>query len=258
MSRLPLIGVTACTKQIGLHVYHATYDKYLRAVATAAKGLPLIIPSMADELGTSDILDALDGIVFTGSPSNVEPFHYSGPASAPGTAHDPARDALTLPLLRAAVATGVPIFGICRGFQEMNVAFGGSLHQKVHEVGTFIDHREDDTQSVDIQYGPAHVVRIQPDGILAGLGLPAVIDVNSIHSQGIERLAPGLRAEAVAPDGLIEAVSVSEGKAFALGVQWHPEWEVSSNPYYLAIFQAFGDACRARATQRDADASNNA
>ncbi|MGD8219165.1 gamma-glutamyl-gamma-aminobutyrate hydrolase family protein [Pseudomonas thivervalensis] len=258
MSRLPLIGVTTCSRQIGLHAYHTSGDKYSRAVATAAKGLPVLVPSLADLFQPSDILDALDGILFTGSPSNVEPFHYQGPASAPGTAHDPARDATTLPLIRAAVEAGIPVLGICRGFQEMNVAFGGSLHQNVHEVGTFIDHREDETQAVEVQYGPAHAVHIQPGGVLAGVGLPQSIEVNSIHSQGIERLAPGLRAEAVAPDGLIEAVSVPEGKAFALGVQWHPEWEVSSNPYYLAIFQAFGDACRARATQRDADASNNA
>lgn len=258
MSRLPLIGITTCSRQIGLHAYHTTGDKYARAVATAAKGLPVLIASLADLFSPSDILDALDGILFTGSPSNVEPFHYQGPASAPGTAHDPARDAITLPLIRAAVDAGVPVLGICRGFQEMNVAFGGSLHQKVHEVGTFIDHREDDTQPVEVQYGPAHAVHVQPGGILASLGLPSQIEVNSIHSQGIERLASGLRAEALAPDGLIEAVSAVQGKAFALGVQWHPEWAVGSNPHYLAIFQAFGDACRARATQRDADASNNA
>ncbi|WLG96095.1 gamma-glutamyl-gamma-aminobutyrate hydrolase family protein [Pseudomonas sp. FP198] len=258
MSRLPLIGITTCSRQIGLHAYHTTGDKYARAVATAAKGLPVLIPSLADLFSPSDILDALDGILFTGSPSNVEPFHYQGPASAPGTAHDPARDAITLPLICAAVDAGVPVLGICRGFQEMNVAFGGSLHQKVHEVGTFIDHREDDTQPVEVQYGPAHAVHVQPGGILAALGLPSQIEVNSIHSQGIERLASGLRAEALAPDGLIEAVSAVQGKAFALGVQWHPEWAVGSNLHYLAIFQAFGDACRARATQRDADASNNA
>ena len=258
MSRLPLIGITTCSRQIGLHAYHTTGDKYARAVATAAKGLPVLIPSLADLFSPSDILDALDGILFTGSPSNVEPFHYQGPASAPGTAHDPARDAIALPLIRAAVDAGVPVLGICRGFQEMNVAFGGSLHQKVHEVGTFIDHREDDTQPVEVQYGPAHAVHVEPGGILAALGLPPQIEVNSIHSQGIERLASGLRAEALAPDGLIEAVSAVQGKAFALGVQWHPEWAVGSNPHYLAIFQAFGDACRARATQRDADASNNA
>ncbi|KZN17596.1 MULTISPECIES: gamma-glutamyl-gamma-aminobutyrate hydrolase family protein [Pseudomonas] len=258
MSRLPLIGVTACSKQIGLHAYHISGDKYVRAVASAAKGLPLILPSLADLLAPSEILDALDGILFTGSPSNIEPFHYNGPASAPGTAHDSARDATTLPLIRAAVEAGVPVLGICRGFQEMNVAFGGSLHQKVHEAGPFMDHREDDSLPLDGQYAPSHPVHVQPGGVLAGLGLASEIQVNSIHGQGIERLAPGLRVEAVAPDGLIEAVSVIEGKAFALGVQWHPEWQVSLNPDYLAIFQAFGDACRKYALQRDADASNNA
>ncbi|MGF6328130.1 putative glutamine amidotransferase [Pseudomonas sp. BS3782 TE3695] len=258
MSRLPLIGVTACSKQIGLHAYHISGDKYVRAVASAAKGLPLILPSLADLLTSSDILDALDGILFTGSPSNIEPFHYNGPVSAPGTAHDSARDATTLPLIRAAVEAGVPVLGICRGFQEMNVAFGGSLHQKVHEAGPFMDHREDDSLPLEGQYAPSHPVHVQPDGVLARLGLKSEIQVNSIHGQGIERLAPGLRVEAVAPDGLIEAVSVIEGKAFALGVQWHPEWQVSLNPDYLAIFQAFGDACRKHALQRDADASNNA
>jgi putative glutamine amidotransferase len=258
MSRLPLIGVTACSKQIGLHAYHISGDKYVRAVASAAKGLPLILPSLADLQTSSDILDALDGILFTGSPSNIEPFHYNGPASAPGTAHDSARDATTLPLIRAAVEAGIPVLGICRGFQEMNVAFGGSLHQNVHEAGPFMDHREDDSLPLEGQYAPSHPVHVQAGGVLAGLGLASEIQVNSIHGQGIERLAPGLRVEAVAPDGLIEAVSVIEGKAFALGVQWHPEWQVSSNPDYLAIFQAFGDACRKHAQQRDADASNNA
>ncbi|VVO29444.1 gamma-glutamyl-gamma-aminobutyrate hydrolase family protein [Pseudomonas fluorescens] len=263
MSRLPLIGVTACSRQIGLHAYHISGDKYVRAVASAAKGLPVILPSLADLLDPSDILDGLDGILFTGSPSNIEPFHYSGPASAPGTAHDSARDATTLPLIRAAVEAGIPVLGICRGFQEMNVAFGGSLHQKVHEAGPFMDHREDDSLPLEGQYAPRHPVHIQPGGVLAGLGLASEIQVNSIHGQGVERLAPGLRVEALAPDGLIEAISVgaepvNSGRGFALGVQWHPEWQVSSNPDYLAIFQAFGDACRKHALQRDADASNNA
>jgi putative glutamine amidotransferase len=258
MSRLPLIGVTACSKQVGLHAYHISGDKYVRAVAVAAKGLPLIIPSLAELLNPTDILDGLDGILFTGSPSNVEPVHYNGPASAPGTPHDPERDRTTLALIRAAVAAGVPVLGICRGFQEMNVAFGGSLHQQVHEVGTFMDHREDGNEPLQVQYGPSHPMHIQPGGVLAGLGLPSEIAVNSIHGQGVERLAPGLRVEALAPDGLIEAISVEGGKAFALGVQWHPEWQVTANPHYLAIFQAFGDACRKRALQRDADASTNA
>lgn len=258
MSRLPLIGVTACTRQIGLHSYHISSDKYVRAVAVAAKGLPLILPSLAELLDPAALLASLDGLLFTGSSSNVEPYHYSGPSSAPGTAHDPERDRTTLPLIRAAVAAGLPVLGICRGFQEMNVALGGSLHQRVHEVGTFMDHREPDNEPVEVQYAPSHTMHIQPGGVLAGLGLPSEIQVNSIHGQGVERLAPGLRVEALAPDGLIEAISVKAGLGFALGVQWHPEWQVTSNPHYLAIFQAFGDACRKRAIQRDADASKSA
>jgi putative glutamine amidotransferase len=264
MSRLPLIGVTACTQQIGSHGYHISGDKYARAVAVAAQGLPLILPSLGELIAPADILSAVDGLLFTGSPSNVEPYHYHGFASAPGTAHDPARDATTLPLIRAAVAAGVPVLGICRGFQELNVAFGGTLHQQVHETGTFMDHREPDNEPVEIQYAPSHSMHIHPGGVLAGLGFAEEIRVNSIHGQGIERLAPGLRIEATAPDGLIEAISVPAGApfasagAFALGVQWHPEWHVTCNPDYLSIFQAFGDACRKRATQRDANASKNA
>ncbi|PYC09956.1 gamma-glutamyl-gamma-aminobutyrate hydrolase [Pseudomonas protegens] len=260
MSRLPLIGITACSRQIGLHAYHISGDEYVQAVASAAQGVPVILPSMAQLLSPSDILDGLDGILFTGSPSNIEPFHYQGPASAPDTAHDSARDAATLPLLNAAVEAGVPVLGICRGFQEMNVALGGSLHQNVHDVQPFMDHRHDDEpgQPLDAWYAPAHDLHVQAGGGLANLGLPQKIQVNSIHAQGVERLAPGLRVEALAPDGLVEAISVEGGKAFALGVQWHPEWQVSCNPHYLAIFQAFGDACRKRAKQRDAEASHNA
>lgn len=260
MSRLPLIGITACSRQIGLHAYHISGDEYVQAVASAAQGVPVILPSLAQLVSPSDILDGLDGILFTGSPSNIEPFHYQGPASAPGTAHDSARDAATLPLLDAAVAAGVPVLGICRGFQEMNVALGGSLHQNVHEVQPFMDHRHDEEadQPLDAWYAPAHDVHVMAGGVLAGLGLPQTIQVNSIHAQGVDRLAPGLRVEALAADGLVEAISVEASKAFALGVQWHPEWQVSCNPHYLAIFQAFGDACRQRAKQRDAEASHNA
>ncbi|WP_165675091.1 gamma-glutamyl-gamma-aminobutyrate hydrolase family protein [Metapseudomonas otitidis] len=250
MSRLPLIGVIACTKQIGPHPYHVAGDKYLRAVALGAGGIPLIIPALGDILDIDALLESLDGLLFTGSPSNVEPHLYSGPASAPGTLHDPERDAITLPLLRAAVERGVPVLGICRGFQEMNVAFGGSLHQKVHEVEGFMDHREPEDQPLEVQYAPRHPVSVQPGGVLTGLGVPGEFLVNSIHGQGVERLAPGLRVEALAPDGLVESVSVEGARSFALGVQWHPEWQVRSNSVYLAIFQAFGEACRERAGQR--------
>ncbi|MEO4049310.1 gamma-glutamyl-gamma-aminobutyrate hydrolase family protein [Pseudomonas sp. CAU 1711] len=250
MSRLPIIGVTACTKQVGLHPNHIVGDKYVRAVAVGAGGLPLVIPALGELIDQDTLLASIDGLLFTGSPSNVEPHHYSGPASAAGTLHDSARDATTLPLIRKAIAAGIPVLGICRGFQEINVAFGGSLHQRVQEVAGMLDHREPADEPVEIQYATRHAVSVQPGGVLAGLGLPSEIPVNSIHGQGVQRLAPGLRVEALAPDGLIEAFSVEGAPSFALGVQWHPEWQVRSNPNYLAIFQAFGEACRKKAGQR--------
>lgn len=248
MPRLPLIGVSACTKPIGHHGFHIAGDKYLRAAAIA--GMPLVIPALGELIDQDVLLDSLDGLLLTGSPSNVEPHHYQGPASAAGTAHDPLRDALTLPLIRAAVDRGVPLFGICRGFQEMNVAFGGSLHQRVHETGRHADHREDPEDPVEVQYGLRHPVRVQPGGWLERCGLPAEIKVNSVHGQGVERLGQGLRIEALAPDGLIEAFSVEDAPGFALGVQWHPEWQVQQHPHYLALFKAFAEACAERARQR--------
>lgn len=250
MERQPLVGVTACSRMLGLHPYNVACDKYIRAVATAGNTLPLVIPSMADLIDIPRLLDTFDGLLLTGSPSNVEPHHYQGPASAAGTHHDPQRDAVTLPLIRAAIAAGVPVLGICRGFQEMNVALGGTLYQKVHEAGPFIDHRARYEDPVEVQYGLRHPVNVQAGGVLEGIGLPAQFEVNSVHGQGVEHLAEGLRIEATAPDGLIEAFSVPNAAAFAVGVQWHPEWKVMEHAPYQTLLAAFGDACRLRARQR--------
>jgi putative glutamine amidotransferase len=246
MSARPLIGIPADRRMLGLHPFHVVGDKYARAVLDAAGGLPLLIPALAEELGTDELLGRLDGLMLTGSHSNVEPRHYSGPPSDPGTLHDPARDATTLPIIRKAVAAGVPVLGICRGFQEMNVAFGGTLHQKVHEVEGKHDHREDTQRELDVQYGPAHEVVLEPGGALQALAGQDRIQVNSLHSQGIDRLGAGLAVEARAPDGLIEAFRVEQAQAFALAVQWHPEWKPLSNPFSRALFAAFGAAARAR------------
>jgi putative glutamine amidotransferase len=225
-------------------------EKYARAVLEAADALPLLIPSLAEELRLDDLLGRLDGILFTGSPSNVEPHHYAGTPSDPGTLHDPARDATTLPLIRKAVEAGLPVLGICRGFQEMNVAFGGTLHQKVHEVAGYSDHRDDESQPLEVQYGPAHDVLLEPGGMLRDLVGTDRVRVNSLHSQGIERLGAGLVVEARAPDGLIEAFHVPGAARFAVAVQWHPEWQVMSNPFSKALFAAFGSASRERAQSR--------
>lgn len=246
----PLIGIPADRRMIGLHPFHAVGEKYAQAVLEAAEAVPLLIPAMAREMNMDELIDRLDGIVFTGSPSNVEPHHYQGPPSAPGTLHDPARDAVTLPLIRKAVKAGIPVMGICRGFQEMNVAFGGTLHQKLHEVPGHLDHRDDDSQPLEVQYGPAHEVTLEPGGLLRTLAGTDRLRVNSLHSQGVDRLGADLAVEARAPDGVVEAFRVAHAQRFAVAVQWHPEWKVMDNPFSRVLFAAFGAASRERAKAR--------
>ncbi len=245
-----LVGVPACRKHLEPHWFHAVGEKYLDAVLDAAGCVPVVVPAIGRRFDVASLLAHLDGILFTGSLSNVEPTHYGGAASAPDTLHDAHRDETTLPLLRAAVESSLPVLAICRGFQEMNVALGGTLHQAVHAVDGLDDHREDPAQALDTQYGPSHAVTLTPGGLLARLTGERRIVVNSLHGQGVERLAPGLRTEAVADDGLVEAFTVQRAKAFALGVQWHPEWQPLDNAVSSAIFATFGDACRQRCVAR--------
>jgi len=250
MATHPLIGIPADRRMVGAHPFHMVGEKYVRAVMEAAGAAPLLIPALAEELRFGELLERLDGLLFTGSPSNVEPHHYRGAPSAPGTLHDPARDATTLPLIRKAVEAGVPVFGICRGFQEMNVAFGGTLHQKVHEVPGFLDHRDDESQPLEVQYGPAHDVLLEPGGLLRALSGSERVRVNSLHSQGIERLGAELAVEARATDGLVEAFRVADARSFAVAVQWHPEWQAMSNAFSRALFGAFGEAAGRRAQSK--------
>lgn len=249
-SARPLIGISADRRMVGAHPFHMVGEKYARAVLDAADAAPVMIPALAEELRFDELLQRLDGLVFTGSPSNVEPSLYQGPPSAPGTLHDPARDATTLPLIRKAVKAGVPVFGICRGFQEMNVAFGGTLHQNLHEIPGYLDHRDDTTQPLEVQYGPAHEVTLEPGGLLRMLSEHDRIQVNSLHHQGIAQLGGELAVEARAPDGVIEAFRVRQAQRFAVAVQWHPEWRVMGNPFSRALFAAFGQASRERAQTR--------
>jgi putative glutamine amidotransferase len=249
-SARPLIGISADRRMVGAHPFHMVGEKYARAVLDASDAAPVMIPALAEELRFDELLQRLDGLVFTGSPSNVEPHRYQGAPSAPGTLHDPARDATTLPLIRKAVQAGVPVFGICRGFQEMNVAFGGTLHQNLHEIPGYLDHRDDTTQPLEVQYGPAHEVTLEPGGLLRSLAERDRIEVNSLHHQGIDQLGGELAVEARAPDGVIEAFRVRKAQRFAVAVQWHPEWRVMGNPFSRALFAAFGQASRERAQTR--------
>lgn len=244
------VGVPADQKIIGPHPFQAVGEKYLRALVDGADVLPLALPSLQPALPLDALLAGLDGLFLTGSYSNIEPHHYSDESSWEGNLHDPARDANTLPLIQAAVAAGLPLLAVCRGLQEVNVAFGGTLHQRVHEVPGLADHRENPNATLDEQYAHAHPVQLAENGLLRSLiGAPQIM-VNSLHGQGIARLAPPLRVEATAPDGLVEAVSLPSASAFFLAVQWHPEWKVREDRSYLAIFEAFGAACRQRAVGR--------
>ncbi len=244
--RKPVVLIPADLKQMGDHPFHVAGHKYLVAVAEAAGALPLVVPAISDLLEIDDLLAIADGVLLTGAVSNVHPSHFGQEVHNPTLPLDPARDALTLKLVQAAIKAEVPLLAICRGFQEVNVAFGGSLHQAVHEVTGLNDHREAKDASIDMQYAHSHLIDLVAGGLLAKIIGATHMMVNSLHGQGIDRLGAGLIAEAYASDDLVEAIRVENAKAFTLGVQWHPEWKVMENPQYLAIFKAFGDACRFR------------
>jgi putative glutamine amidotransferase len=188
--------------------------------------------------------------LLTGSPSNIAPHRYGGPPPREGVLLDERRDASTLELIRRAIAQELPLFCLCRGFQELNVALGGTLYQHVNEVPGKMDHRADHTAPLDVQYRPSHIVSLVPGGVLAKITGISAIEVNSVHGQGIDRLAERLVPEAFAPDGLIEAARVKDAKTFALGVQWHPEWKMRESSVSRAIFRAFGEAVDARKAAR--------
>ena len=210
----------------------------------AADVYPVALPTLDFDHDAVEVLARLDGIFLTGSPSNIEPSHYQGNPSKEDTWHDPERDDIALKLIPAAIEMGLPLFAVCRGFQEMNVALGGTLHQLVHEVPGYQVHKEDDTQPYEVQYGPAHRVDFVGGGLLNTITGQHSAMVNSLHTQAIDRLAPGLKTDAVAGDGLVEAFTVRDAPAFAFGVQWHPEWRAMENPLSRNMFNAFGNACR--------------
>jgi putative glutamine amidotransferase len=246
-----MIGITACLKQGEFAPYHHVQNRYVDAVARGCHAIPVILPALGEATDVEGVLDRLDGLLLTGSPSNVSPSYYDGPPAREGNLADPVRDATTLPLIRRAVARGVPLLAICRGIQELNVALGGSLHQHVHEVDGRRDHRSDKTKPFAERYGPAHEIEVLAGGRLAGiLATTGMVTVNSLHGQGIDRVAPGLVVEALAPDGTIEAVSAVDAPAFALGVQWHPEWGFADNPVSRKLFGAFAEAASRHATAR--------
>ena len=229
----------------GEHPFHMVGEKYLQALADGADAYPVALPSLAEGFDVLGIIHRLDGLFLAGSPSNLEPHHYMGDPSAPGTWHDPERDINALALIPAVIRVGMPLFAVCRGFQEMNVSFGGSLHQKVHEVPGYHLHKENPDDPLELQYSASHQVEFVEGGLLHRMTGKKSAAVNSLHSQAVDQVGEELEVEAWADDGLVEAFTVRNAPGFTLGVQWHPEWKVLENPVSTAIFREFGDACRA-------------
>jgi len=239
----PLVLVPACNRMLGAYPFHVVGKKYIDVVRLAGC-LPLVVPFI-ERAEIDALLAAAHGIFLTGSPSNVHPSHFGEAVHDEELPLDPKRDSWILPLIPRALELGLPLLAVCRGFQETNVALGGTLHQAVHEVPGRRDHRAPADAPADVQYAVAHPVDVIPGGVLEAIvGRPS-IDVNSVHGQGVNRLAPGLRIEARAPDGLVEAFSLPRAKGFNLCVQWHPEWQAATNPVSLQLFGAFGAACQA-------------
>ena len=251
MNSRPLIGIPCDRQIVPPHPFHMVGEKYITAVTDAARGTPLLVPVLEDRLELDAVLHMLDGVLLTGSTSDIEPHHYTDEPGYPEAKRDAHRDRLTLPLARRVVDAGIPLFAICRGFQELNVSLGGTLHQRLSDVEGMLRHKERAEDPLAVQYGPSHTVEVAPGGVLEQVTGKRMLTVNSLHGQGVRDLAAGLVVEATASDGLVEAFRVEHAKAFALAVQWHPEWRVIEDPDSVALFEAFGAACRKRQAGRE-------
>lgn len=247
----PLVWLPACHRHLDLDDpggYSVLADRY--AAAVTALGLQPVLFPMADAADVHELLPLVDGVLLTGSPSNVEASHFGG-AALPSDTLDPRRDALTMALVRVTIAEGVPLFGVCRGLQEINVALGGTLYQRVHEVPGLMDHREPEHEDLAVQFAERHEVLLQPGSAFAEWAGGTRALVNSLHGQGIKELGRHLAAEAHAPDGLVEGVRVEGARAFAYGVQWHPEWRHEQNRFYDRTLKAFARACEEHCSNKE-------
>lgn len=244
MAAPPLVLVTTDRRDLGGGHWHVTRATYVEAALLGAGALPVMLPSLGGDLDLEGVLDRVDGVLVTGAEANVHPSLYGVEPTASHEPFDPARDATTLPLIRATLARDLPMLAICRGHQELNVALGGTLATEIQTLPGRMDHRAPVLPTEDEQYGIRHPVDLVAGGRLAEICGAASIEVNSLHRQAIDRLAEGLAVEALAADGTIEAVRVA-GKRFALSVQWHPEYWARSDAPSAKIFAAFGAALRA-------------
>ena len=246
----PLVAISTDVRQFENYTWHAAPQQYIEAALGVAGVLPVLVPSFGERLDLEALLARVDGVLVTGSKSNVHPSLYGGEASEANGPYDPARDATTLPLIRLAIERGVPLLAICRGIQELNVALGGTLDSEIQEMEGRSDHRAPVSDDQDERFAIRQTVSIKPGTCLAGVFGVGDIAVNSVHRQAVGVLGSRLQVEATAPDGTVEAVSVIGAPAFAVGVQWHPEYWANSDDASARIFRAFGDATRAHAAGR--------
>ena len=240
----PLVLVSPDVRHFQLYDWHAAPQTYLEAVVARAGAMPLILPAFGARIDFDAVLDRVDGVLLTGSRSNVHPSLYGVAATEEMGPFDEARDATTLPLIRRAIERGVPLFGICRGLQELNVALGGSLVSEIQEQAGRMDHRAPVSDSQEARFAIRHPVTVAAGGCLGRIVGATAVEVNSLHRQAIGHLSDRLQIEAVAEDGVIEAVSVKDAPGFTLGVQWHPEFWAASDAPSARLFEAFGAAVR--------------
>ena len=241
----PILGIVCCTRTVGVEPAQAVMNRYVTAALTYGDVAALLIPSMPALMSAREVAPRLDGLLLTGSPSNVEPARYgqAGAADAEGP-FDAGRDAMTAGLIEAMLELGRPVFGVCRGLQELNVAFGGTLRRDMSRASDLLAHHAPGDASFDAMFEHEHEVALTPGGVLQrGLGRDR-LSVNSVHFQGVDRLGVGLNVEARAPDGVVEAFCAQVNGAPVVAVQWHPEWRTSDNPDSQAFFQLLGRALR--------------
>jgi putative glutamine amidotransferase len=240
----PVAGIICCTRTVGIEPAQAVMNRYVANAMRYADAAALLVPSMPELMQASEVASRLDGLMLTGSPSNLDPALYGEDIpDAPGP-FDAARDTMTADLIKAMLDLGRPVFGVCRGFQEINVAFGGTLRRDMAAADELIAHHAPDEVDFNGMFDHEHRVDLTPGGVLAKAFNAQVATVNSVHYQGVDRLGEGLLVEARAPDGVVEAVSAKINGAPVLAVQWHPEWKTERNPQSQAFFQVFGRALR--------------
>jgi putative glutamine amidotransferase len=243
----PIIGISTneITNFGGRQVSHSTGLRYVNAVTNFTNGIPILIPSNIKDNDLDELLLKIDGLVLTGGRANIEPHHFGGKPFPPEEPIDVGRDEIVLKIIPKCVNLGIPIFGICRGIQEMNVAYGGTLHYRVHQLPDKNDHRMPRGDDVTVKeiFTLRHRIDFVKNGYFSDLINKENCMVNSLHGQAIDILAENLKIEAHSDDGVVEAVSIPEHPSFAIGVQWHAEYDPENNELNKCLFKEFGLAC---------------